>query len=272
MKLALANTFTTKEVDYINQHLGEVTLGKQISFGSETFTRFLKKIAYPQSAQTDTLSEEEKNTFIIKLIEWIMSDEKAFIAIIMIDIPTVLTVCQLPLPNIAHLIMTKIITILAADENARNTLITTVADIDMLTQIGRTETNLLLNMLLQTHHLSNLINSNTQLCQEIQSYPALTRFFLLSALKDNALIDTWFSSEADWNKVKNVLTSISGFFPKEEQAIRKAINEKLSKAGSHALLLWDTNKATTLSADSNLDGEHDVEGSTTPGRSTGIRD
>ena len=242
MKLQLPDTLTEKEIGYIDRYFCEVMLGKQIAVSCENFARFLKKITDLRATSSDTLSQAEKNELANKLIEWIMADDAAFKQIIMANRLSIISVCQIPLPNLVHKIMPAVIGVLKSDDSIRMRLIVTVDDISILSDIDNTYRNSLMHALVHTKHLRNVIKDNTELCQAITQYPIYTRFFLVCMIQDDTLFDTLLTSESDWNKVKQAMQAVA-YSSTEESKIRALLNAKLSK--SSVATVWEKERSNT---------------------------
>ena len=91
MLLPLDDRFTKAERNYISYYLVQITLADFIAINSKNLSQFLSRLSYPEFSKYNdnnkdhvTLTPKEKTTLAIKLMEWIMSDNEAFIQVIII--------------------------------------------------------------------------------------------------------------------------------------------------------------------------------------------
>lgn len=208
MKLQLTENFTVQEKSYIDWHLVMIRRDNYVSIDSDSIIKFLKRLSYSNSEDDRkvTLSSEEKKILAHKLIDWIMQTEEAFIKIMMDSSSMLTCISILPLFNEGiSALVEKAASLVKSNQEAREMLIRSLFDINILSEIGSYSEKLFLRALYDANDFDRLIKNNEDLCIEVKRFPKYTRVIITYALNNEAFFNTIFTSEEEFSRFEAVL-------------------------------------------------------------------
>lgn len=217
MRLALNQSFTPVERQYLNKYLVRINLN-HITIGQKTLKKFLKRM-WDQN-DDDELNFEGKTTLATKILSCIMQNEEVFINIIMEESPFLLFLSKYPYcdKNIIKGVILKVAFILENNKTVREKYIRDTSDINILSDMRPVYARSILDVLIKTNDIGRLIKTNEELCRHIKQNPKLHSFYIVASL--NIL----FNSKDDFTHLQETLTDFNiSLPPKIEKLIKGKI-------------------------------------------------
>lgn len=210
MFIKLGKVSEVEERDFINHFLNRISLGNRVSCCDETWYDWVNIMIYGTKYKILGNCERFRHVVFTKFIGILLDDDQVFVGIIMSDI---CNVCQLSSVltdvELRNRVKNKIFEILKNDEQVCKKFIRSYHDLHFLSEFGSEFIKKILKLLFDRNFLVNFDLSIDKIYRQIEHFPLMTSFTILSISKNKDLIDSIFSSIEEVDKLHQHLITVA---------------------------------------------------------------